>query len=115
MPRIAAVLVLLALPGAAAAATPADWKAYADCAAAYRANAAIDDPARGKAMRASIADEAEVYAKAAVAPYRHATKAGEAKARRVVTAYVAGRTPDFARQSREAIDHFIDACPQTEN
>ena len=106
-----AILAPLATPAMAAAA-PADWTALADCAAAYRANAAIKDPSRAPSMRAQISDEADSYLKAALAPYRAATKQPAAKARDALKAYVVRRTPDFARQSRDAIDHFIDVCPQ---
>jgi len=106
-----AILALLATPAVATAA-PADWKALADCAAAYRANAGIKDPSRAPSMREQISDEADSYLKAALSPYRAATKEPEVKARGALKAYVARRTPDFARQKRDAIDHFIDACPQ---
>jgi hypothetical protein len=105
------VLVLLGAPTFASAA-PADWKALADCAAAYRANSQIKDPDRAPSMKAMISDEADAYLKAALPAYRAATKATAAKAQMALKAYVAKRAPDFARQNRDAIDHFINACPQ---
>lgn len=107
-----AILVAVGTPATVSAA-PAEWKPLADCAAAYSANAAIKDPSRPPSMRAQISDQADSYMKAALGPYLVATKEPVVKARASLKAYVAKRTPDFAHQSRDAIDHFIDACPQT--
>lgn len=111
MIKAIAVFMLLGVPSAASAA-PADWQALADCAAAYRANSQIRDPDRAPSMKAMISEEADDYVKAALPAYRAATRATDAKAQMALKAYVAKRARDFARQNRDAIDRFIDACPQ---
>jgi hypothetical protein len=85
----------------------------ADCATASSAIAAIRDPSRPPSMWTQISDQADSYVKAALGSYRAATKQPAAKARASLKARVAKRTPDFSRQSRDAMDKFIDACPQT--
>jgi len=106
------IAALLAQGAPAEAAT--DWRALAACAGAYRANAAIADPDRPAAMSAQVSEVGDDYAKAAVKAYRASGKVSPAAARRAVEAYAARRRGAFARQSREAIDKFIEACPQTE-
>jgi hypothetical protein len=110
--RIAVPLVLFAL--LAACATPGgrkpDWTAFADCAGAYRANAAIADPSRPASMTAMVSEVADDYEKAARA--RHG---GDPEtAARDVSARSAAKTRTFAGRPREAAEQFIEACPQTE-
>lgn len=111
------VVVALALVGAptlgfAAGVRQPGWEALADCAAAYRANAQIPDPNRAPSMRASISDEANEYATAAVERLRGQTKVSADKAGRSVQARVTKRAADFGRQPRSDVEHFIEACPQ---
>ncbi len=111
------IVVVLALIGAptfsfAAGDHQPGWEPLADCAAAYRANSQIPDPNRAPSMKASVADEADEYAAAAVRRLRQQTKVSEGKAGRSVHAYVAKRVPEFARQPRSDVEHFIEACPQ---
>jgi hypothetical protein len=110
---IFAIAAALLASGAPAEA-PADWRALAACAAAYRANAAIADPERPAAMSAQVSEVGDDYARAAIKAFRARGVASTAAARRAVEAYAAKRRQAFAGQSREAIDRFIEACPQTE-
>jgi hypothetical protein len=98
----------LAWPGAdPAAAAPPGWRVYADCAAAYLANARIADPDRPAAMTAQISDVAKDYEAAARARYRPATGAG-----RAVRTRIERQARAFYGQPREAVEKIIDACPQ---
>jgi hypothetical protein len=108
---------LSAAAGADADSTPAPaaapgWRTLARCAAAYRANSEIADPARPKAMKMMIADTAQDYQTAAEAAYQRTVKASAERGRKVVGEYVAQRTLEFSKQPRETIERFIDACPQ---
>ena len=94
------------------AAPAAGWRTLARCAAAYRANSEIVDPARPKAMRMMIADTAQDYQTAAEVAYRRTANASAERSRKVVGDFVARRTLEFSKQVREAIERFIDACPQ---
>jgi hypothetical protein len=92
--------------GPAAAAAPG-WSVYADCAAAYLANARVPDPDRPAAMIAQVSDVANDYAAAARARYRPTKRASAA-----VQARIHRRTTIYAGQPREAVERVIDACPQ---
>ena len=94
------------------AAPAAGWRTLARCAAAYRANSEIVDPARPKAMRMMIADTAQDYQTAAEAAYRRTSKTSAERSRKVVGDFVTRQTLEFTKQAREAIVRFIDACPQ---
>ncbi len=89
-----------------------DWQAFADCAAAYQANAQIKDPDRPASMTATISEQSNDYRTAAVAAYRVKTRQAGAAAEQAVSARIAQRTPALARLSREKLEHIIDACPQ---
>jgi hypothetical protein len=106
--------VSAAAAGADADSTPAPpgWRTLARCAAAYRANSEIVDPARPKAMKMMIADTAQDYQTAAEAAYQRAVTASAERGRKVVGEYIARQTRKFSRQSRKYIERFIDACPQ---
>ncbi len=109
---IIAVCVLGVAPRAAeAGAKPVGWIAYADCAAAYRANARLTDPERPASMTSQIFDVASDYAGAAL---EARTKMGAAKsqARRMVEARISRQTLLLGHKSRQAVEHIIDACPQ---
>jgi hypothetical protein len=109
-------LLLFAVSAAAADAdsipAPADWRILARCAAAYRANSEIVDPARPKAMKMMIADTAQDYQTAAEVAYQRTANASAERSRKVVGDFVARRTLEFSKQVREAVERFIDACPQ---
>ncbi len=107
-PIALAVVAALAWPqaGVTAAKEPA-WTVYADCAAAYQANARIADPDRPASMTAQVSDVANDYAAAARARYRPA-KAARAR----VQTRIERQTRLLAGQPREAVEHIIDACPQ---
>ena len=106
------IALFVALVPALAIAAPPPWQPLADCAAAYRANAGIEDPDRPSSMTAMISDEAGDYLKAAQKAYRG--KGGHAGAKAAVEAQVASRAPGFGKMSRSDLDKFIDACPQLE-
>jgi hypothetical protein len=107
--RIAITLAAaLAWSGAGLTAPKAPaWTVYADCAAAYQANARIADPDRPASMTAQVSDVANDYAAAARTRYRPAREA-----RRAVQARIERQTKLFAGQPRETVEHIIDACPQ---
>jgi hypothetical protein len=89
----------------------AKWQAFADCGAAYQVNAAISDPGRTASMKAMISDTAKDYEAAAASRYR---QDGHADAAAAVRARMADTAKMFRRQSRETVEKFIDACPQTD-
>jgi hypothetical protein len=110
---ILATLACWAISDPARAASPG-WRVYADCAAAYLANARIVDPGRPAAMTAQVSDVADDYAKAARARYRRQAAGSASAASRAVATWVDRRASDFARQPREAVERVIDSCPQPE-
>ena len=91
---------------------PHGWAVYADCAAAYRANAALPDPDRPAAMAAQISDVAMDYAKAAAERWRIQTGGSAKAARQAVALRVERQAKVFAARPREAVERLIDACPQ---
>ena len=108
--KAAALLIAasLAWPGLSlSAAKVPGWTVYADCAAAYLANARVADPDRPAAMIAQVSDVANEYEAAARARYRPARAA-----RAAVRARIERQTKVFAARPREAVEHLIDACPQ---
>jgi hypothetical protein len=111
MKRIAiAVVAVLAVsgPGLARGSGKAPgWTVYADCAAAYLANARIADPDRPAAMTAQVSDVSRDYEAAAVARYRPAKGSGTA-----VRARIERQAKALAARPREAVEKVIDACPQ---
>ena len=110
---VAAACLILSLPSLARAAPKArDWTVYADCAAAYLANARLADPDRPAAMVAQVSDVADDYSAEARSRYRRQLKGSRAAAGRAVHARVERQTPLFGGQPREAVEHVIDACPQ---
>jgi hypothetical protein len=94
--------------GPAAAAKAPGWTVYADCAAAYLANARVPDPDRPAAMVAQVSDVANDYAAAARVHYRRAKRGASA----VVQARIDRQTRIYSGQPREAVERVIDACPQ---
>lgn len=91
---------------------PAGWRILARCAAAYRANSEIVDPARPKAMKMMIADTAQDYQTAAEAAYQRAVTGSAERGRTIVGEYVVRQARKFSMQPRKYIEKFIDACPQ---
>jgi hypothetical protein len=89
------------------------WSVYADCAAAYLANARLADPDRPASMTAQVSDVADDYAAAAAARYRTRHGGSVAAARRAIQARVDRQTAQFGAQTRAAVERVIDACPQT--
>lgn len=109
-------LALTSVPAAGLAAPrPPAWRALADCAAAYAANADIADPQRAASMRASISDVGDDYAAAAVRRLRRDSKVAETKAAQTVRERVSTRKAAFAGQPRPDIERFIEACPQPDD
>ena len=109
--RAALLLSALALGGCASLREPS-WKVYADCSAAYEANARLADPGRTADMRASIGDVAIDYQVAAVPLYRHQVGGDAEYAVNGTVAYIKSRTPAFAAKSRKDLDSYIEHCPQ---
>lgn len=110
--RTGLIVVLMALPNVALAAAAPDWRALADCAAAYSANAKIADPDRAPSMKASISELADDYAAAAVQRRRRQDRVSEPVAAGAVRERMATREAAFAAQPRADVERFIDACPQ---
>jgi hypothetical protein len=106
--RRLAVLMLLALATPAWPASKPSWKDFADCAAAYRVNAAIKDPSRTATMSGDMALTGFDYRHSAVALRKRQT--GDADA--AVDARINAQASRFKAMSRERLDKFIDACPQ---
>lgn len=106
-----ALIGALAL-GACASLREPSWKVYADCSAAYEANARIADPERSTEMRDSIGDTAIDYQVAAVPLYRHQVGGDSEYAVNGTVAYIKSRTPAFAAKSRKDLDAYIERCPQ---
>jgi hypothetical protein len=111
-PAAAALAVLFI---AAAAPPKPGWRAFADCAAAYGANAGMGDPDRSPSMTAQISEVAGDYRKAAAARLRQTQKVSAATAERRVGARIGERSAVFAAQPRAAVEKVIEACPQTED
>jgi hypothetical protein len=111
---VLAILVSAAPAWVAAGPVPVKWQAFADCAAAYQANARIVDPSRPASMTAMISDTAKDYEAAALDRYRQYSKIPADAAVKAVRDYIAKRTQGFGRQPRAAVEKFIDACPQTD-
>jgi hypothetical protein len=107
---LCAGLAMAAAAGASLSAEPAGtpgWRVYADCAAAYLANARIADPDRPAAMTAQVSDVAKDYEAAARARYGRGKGAAA-----TVRARIARQARAFAARPREANERAIDACPQ---
>jgi hypothetical protein len=105
--RFPIALALTALPTACATAPRApDWTVFADCAAAYRINAGIADPARPASMTQMVSETADEYEAAAL----RTAKGG----RPAVTARVRETVGRLAPLAREEVEKLIDACPQPE-
>jgi hypothetical protein len=117
MRRIALIAGLLALgpPAAAADAAAVRWTVWADCAAAYQANARLSDPDRAAAMATQVSDVASDYVKAAARAYRRQAGPGGAQSARPVTERIARRTARFISRPRTEVERVIDACPQLED
>ncbi|HEY8005013.1 MAG TPA: hypothetical protein VIE16_12335 [Phenylobacterium sp.] len=111
--RAAFACAVLAALGLAAGRRPAPaWTVFADCAAAYLANARVSDPGRAAAMTAQVSDVADDYRAEAV-KRRRAELGGSARtARQAVDARVAERARRLGARPREAAEKLIDACPQ---
>jgi hypothetical protein len=110
-----AIVAAVALCGAAqAGARKPDWRAFADCAAAYQANARIADPDRPASMTAQISEVADDYLAAAAKRRRQQLKGTAEAARQAVEAYAAERSAAFAAQPRKQAERFIEACPQVD-
>ena len=108
------VAAALAVAGPALAAGPAPgWSVYADCAAAYLANARLADPGRPASMTAQVSEVADDYAAAAAARYRKAHAVPAEAAQRAVRARIDRLAAAYRGQAREAVERVIDACPQT--
>src|SRR4051812_36127675 len=95
-----ALAAALVWPGLASGAGkgPA-WTVYADCAAAYQANARVADPDRPAAMIDQVSDVAKDYEAAAKARYRPARRA-----RAAVRDRIQRLEKVFAAQPREAVE-----------
>ncbi|HZZ32326.1 MAG TPA: hypothetical protein VFE10_10065 [Phenylobacterium sp.] len=109
---IAILALAAAAPGPAPAGSAARWTAYADCAAAYLANARLADPDRPASMTAQVSDVADDYSAAAAKRLRGRRGGSAAASRHAVDARVAEQAKLFGGQPREAVEKVIDACPQ---
>ena len=112
--RAISAIILASALGACATGAPqsgAKWQAFADCAAAYQVNAAISDSGRPASMKAMISDTAKDYEAAAVSHYR---QEGHLDADAAIRTRMAGKAKIFGGQSRDQVEKFIDACPQTD-
>jgi hypothetical protein len=107
MRRLLILMASLALAAPSQAAPKPTWKTFADCAAAYEANAAIKDPERSAQMSASIQDVAQDYLGAALGLRKPKNDAA-------VRAYVAEKRKAFAAKPRRTVEKFIEACPPTD-
>lgn len=101
------LIIATGLVWSPAAAKAPLWTVYADCAAAYLANARVADPDRPATMVDQVSDVAKDYAAAARARFQPAESA-----RAAVRARIERQTRLFASQPREAVEHIIDTCPQ---
>ena len=107
------LLTALALCACATPPRPAaDWRGFARCAAAYRVNAALADPARGATMTAMVSEVADEYAAAAVRKYKAAQNASDQQTLDAVDSLQRSATLEFSGQNREKIERFIESCPQ---
>ena len=100
------------------AADEVSWRAYADCAAAYRANwkDRLSDPTRTAEMRDSILAQSKDYETAAARRYRMQTGAESDKAKAAVHDYVEANLPRFVSlDKRDALNSFLDKCPQADD
>jgi hypothetical protein len=115
---LAAVAVVALWGTAQAGGREPDWRAFADCAAAYRANARIADPERAASMTAEINEVADQYRREALKRHREPVRVERASPYVVavvrVDNHIAARIPVFAGKSRAALERFIEACPQVD-
>jgi hypothetical protein len=112
--------IALALIGLCGLGRAADvsWRAYADCAAGYRANwqDRLADPHRTPQMRDMIRQQADDYQTAAVRHYREQTGADEPHAQEAVRMYVEANTDRFiALDKRDELNPLLDKCPQPDD
>ncbi len=93
----------------------ADWRAFADCAAAYRANVESrqSDPDRTPAMRNMIEEQADEYRRAAVNAFIKTARVVEQTATKAVSARIEGSIDRFVAMDKAgALDHFLESCPE---
>src|SRR5207342_3477402 len=106
--RAAIPVALAVLAASGPAARAPDWRVYADCAAAYLANARIADPTRPASMTAQVSDVAEDYAKAARERYHRQREVSRKAAARQADAEIEARAGAFAGKPREVVERTID-------
>jgi hypothetical protein len=93
----------------------ADWQAFADCAAGYRANikSRQSDPSRTPAMRNMIQEQADDYLHAAIRAYMQGRGSGQEDATKAVSARIEGAVDRFVAMDKAGeLDRFLEACPQ---
>lgn len=115
--RLAFLLFALApvIPSTVAAQTGDTWRAYADCAAGYRANwqDRLQDPTRTPQMRDMIRSQADDYEAAAARHYRQETHATVSHAKTAVQGYIEKNLDRFiAMDKKDELNDFLDRCPQ---
>lgn len=113
--KLAPTCLLIAVSLCACATPPrpaADWRGFARCAAAYRVNAALADPARGASMTAMVSEVADEYATAAVRKYKAAQNASDQQALDAVDSLQRSAALEFGGLPREKVEGFIESCPQ---
>ncbi|HEU4616549.1 MAG TPA: hypothetical protein VFV10_00830 [Gammaproteobacteria bacterium] len=96
----------------------ADWQAFADCAAGYRANikSRQSDPSRTPAMRNMIQEQADDYLRAAIRSYMQARHAAQEDAAKAVNARIEGAVDRFVAMDKTGeLDRFLEACPQPDD
>jgi hypothetical protein len=103
---------VVCVPTHVSGATKVDWRALADCSAAYQVNSKLADPDRPASMTAQISDVATDYAKAAERRLRGQGGASATRVRQTVADRIETKSRLLSAQPREAVERFIDACPQ---
>lgn len=113
MIRLNSALVFVSISLAACAGGPkADWRGFADCAAAYKANAAFAEPDRAASMTAMVSEVADAYEASAVDKIRSLSDMSQEAALSTVRSQVNLKLQEFSGRSREQVERFIESCPQ---
>lgn len=90
---------------------PAEWKRFAECAAAHYADADIIDLNRTAPKKAAIMDLGRRYGSMARALRHSETGDPKGKADAYTKAYIVELTRNLAQRTRPDLQPIIDACP----
>jgi hypothetical protein len=99
-------------PGPSVTGPTAEWKRYADCAAAHYADARIVDLKRTAPMKADIMDLGRRYGAVATQLRRTETGSSKEKAFEHAKAYIVERTRELSLRARPDLQPIFDACPK---